>query len=114
MLYPRARLGPDEKQILYDGPPDGLATADDPRVRQFVEGEARDRLTEQKDTHDRRGVASEHRAAGDVRARQGSDVPQASSDVRLCVWPALLPHLGVVCGNGRLLPESETGSRCVV
>ena len=28
----------------------GLATADDPRVRQFVEGEARDRLTEMKDT----------------------------------------------------------------
>ena len=50
MLYPRARLGPDEKQILYDGPPEGLATAEDARVRQFVEGEARDRLTEQKDT----------------------------------------------------------------
>lgn len=49
MLYPRARLGPDEKQILFDGPPDGLATAPDPRVRQFVEGEARDRLTELKD-----------------------------------------------------------------
>jgi phospholipid/cholesterol/gamma-HCH transport system ATP-binding protein len=50
MLYPRSRLSPDEKQILYDGPPEGLATADDPRVRQFVEGEARDRLTEVKDT----------------------------------------------------------------
>lgn len=50
MLYPRARLGPDESQILYDGPPDGLATADDPRVRQFVEGEARDRLSELQDT----------------------------------------------------------------
>ena len=50
MLYPRSRLGADEKQILYDGPPAGLATAEDPRVRQFVEGEARDRLTEMKDT----------------------------------------------------------------
>jgi phospholipid/cholesterol/gamma-HCH transport system ATP-binding protein len=50
MLYPRSRLNGDERQILYDGPPTGLATADDPRVRQFVEGEARDRLTEMKDT----------------------------------------------------------------
>jgi phospholipid/cholesterol/gamma-HCH transport system ATP-binding protein len=49
MLYPRSRLGPDERQILYDGPPDGLATSDDPRVRQFVEGEARDRITEMKE-----------------------------------------------------------------
>ena len=50
MLFPRARLRPDEKQILFDGPPDGLATAEDARVRQFVQGEARDRLTELKDT----------------------------------------------------------------
>jgi phospholipid/cholesterol/gamma-HCH transport system ATP-binding protein len=50
MLYPRSRLGADERQVLYDGPPNGLATAEDPRVRQFVEGEARDRLTELKDT----------------------------------------------------------------
>ena len=50
MLYPRSRLSADDKQILYDGPPAGLATADDARVRQFVEGEARDRLTEMRDT----------------------------------------------------------------
>jgi phospholipid/cholesterol/gamma-HCH transport system ATP-binding protein len=50
MLYPRSRLKPDERQILFDGPFAGLATADDPRVRQFVEGEARERLTELKDT----------------------------------------------------------------
>jgi phospholipid/cholesterol/gamma-HCH transport system ATP-binding protein len=50
MLYPRSRLGPNERQILYDGPPTGLSTAEDARVRQFVEGEARDRLTEAKDT----------------------------------------------------------------
>jgi phospholipid/cholesterol/gamma-HCH transport system ATP-binding protein len=49
MLYPRTRLGPDESQILYDGPPEGLATAEDARVRQFVQGEARDRLSEMKD-----------------------------------------------------------------
>lgn len=50
MLYPCSRLAPDERQILFDGPFAGLSTADDPRVRQFVEGEARDRLTELKDT----------------------------------------------------------------
>ncbi|MBM3981842.1 MAG: ATP-binding cassette domain-containing protein [Planctomycetes bacterium] len=50
MLYPRSRLGQDDKQLLYDGPPAGLATAEDARVRQFVEGEARDRLTELRDT----------------------------------------------------------------
>jgi phospholipid/cholesterol/gamma-HCH transport system ATP-binding protein len=49
MLYPRARLRPDDRQILFDGPPDGLATSDDSRVRQFVQGEARDRLNELKD-----------------------------------------------------------------
>jgi len=45
MLYPLGRLKADERQVLYDGPPAGLATADDPRVREFVEGDARDRLS---------------------------------------------------------------------
>jgi phospholipid/cholesterol/gamma-HCH transport system ATP-binding protein len=49
MLYPRSRLGRDEKQILYDGPPDGMVTSEDARVRQFVEGEARDRLSEMQE-----------------------------------------------------------------
>lgn len=49
MLYPRSRLQPDEKQVLYDGPPTGLSQADDARVRQFIQGEARDRLTELRD-----------------------------------------------------------------
>ncbi len=40
MLYPLARLKPGEPQILYDGPPEGLDSASDPRVRQFVAGEA--------------------------------------------------------------------------
>jgi phospholipid/cholesterol/gamma-HCH transport system ATP-binding protein len=38
MLYPLARLQPDEKQITFDGPPQGLTDSSDPRVRQFVEG----------------------------------------------------------------------------
>jgi phospholipid/cholesterol/gamma-HCH transport system ATP-binding protein len=46
MLYPLARLEPGESQILYDGPPDGLETAADPRVGQFVRGEAGERLRE--------------------------------------------------------------------
>jgi phospholipid/cholesterol/gamma-HCH transport system ATP-binding protein len=44
MLEPLSRLGPDEGQVLYDGPPDGLATDPDPRVREFVEGDATRRL----------------------------------------------------------------------
>ena len=46
MLYPLARLGRDEPQILYDGPPEGLEDSPDPRVRQFVRGEAGERLRE--------------------------------------------------------------------
>jgi phospholipid/cholesterol/gamma-HCH transport system ATP-binding protein len=46
MLYPLARLKPDEAQILYDGPPAQLRQCPDPRVFQFVDGEARDRLAE--------------------------------------------------------------------
>jgi phospholipid/cholesterol/gamma-HCH transport system ATP-binding protein len=48
MLYPLARLGADEPQILFDGTPDELRACQDPRVRQFVEGEARERLAELK------------------------------------------------------------------
>jgi phospholipid/cholesterol/gamma-HCH transport system ATP-binding protein len=46
MLYPLARLGQDEPQILYDGPPDQIESASDPRVAQFVRGEAGERLRE--------------------------------------------------------------------
>jgi phospholipid/cholesterol/gamma-HCH transport system ATP-binding protein len=46
MLYPLARLGPREPQILFDGSPDELRRCADLRVRQFVEGEARERLSE--------------------------------------------------------------------
>jgi phospholipid/cholesterol/gamma-HCH transport system ATP-binding protein len=46
MLYPMARLGERESQIIYDGPPEGLETHPDPRVGQFVRGEAGERLRE--------------------------------------------------------------------
>ena len=46
MFYPRARLAKDEPQVLYDGPPAGLDQCEDDRVRQFVRGEAGQRLIE--------------------------------------------------------------------
>ncbi len=46
MLHPLSRLNPGDSQILYDGPPDSLKTAPDPRVQQFVEGQARERMLE--------------------------------------------------------------------
>ncbi len=49
MTYPLARLKQDERQILYDGPPAKLDQADDPRVRQFVRGEAGARISEMEE-----------------------------------------------------------------
>jgi phospholipid/cholesterol/gamma-HCH transport system ATP-binding protein len=49
MLYPFARLVPNESQILFDAAPEKLASATDERVRQFVEGEAKDRLSDIKE-----------------------------------------------------------------
>ncbi len=46
MLYPHSRLARSENQVIYDGPPEGLDTTKDKRVRQFVEGEAGERLME--------------------------------------------------------------------
>jgi len=46
MLYPLSRLEPDEPQVIYDGPPDALEDHPDSRVRQFVRGEAGERLKE--------------------------------------------------------------------
>ncbi len=46
MLYPLARLRPGEAQVIYDGPPENLEDNPDPRVRQFVRGEAGERLRE--------------------------------------------------------------------
>lgn len=36
MLYPRSKLQPGEPQLIYDGPPEGMATVSDARVRMFV------------------------------------------------------------------------------
>ncbi len=50
MLYPFARLEKGERQVIYDGPPAGIDTTDDKRVRQFVDGEAGERLMELRRT----------------------------------------------------------------
>lgn len=46
MLFPRRRLARNDSQILFDGPPSQLENAEDRRVRQFVRGEAGERLQE--------------------------------------------------------------------
>lgn len=46
MFYPRRRLSSGDSQILFDGPPSDLEHAEDRRVRQFVRGEAGERLSE--------------------------------------------------------------------
>ena len=48
MLYPVSRLKKGESQILFDGNPDDLDQCDDRRVRQFVRGEAGERLMEMR------------------------------------------------------------------
>jgi len=46
MFFPSARLVDGEPQILFDGPPSDLEHAEDRRVRQFVRGEAGERINE--------------------------------------------------------------------
>jgi phospholipid/cholesterol/gamma-HCH transport system ATP-binding protein len=48
MVYPVSRLEPVEPQILFDGPPTELDHCPDARVRQFVHGEAGERIMELK------------------------------------------------------------------
>lgn len=46
MFYPLNRLQPGEPQIVFEGTPDEAFMSDDPRVAQFVYGEAGERLQE--------------------------------------------------------------------
>lgn len=48
MLYPFGRIKPGESQMVYDGPPSQIDRASDKRVRQFVQGEAGERLMEMR------------------------------------------------------------------
>ncbi len=46
MLYPHSRLRSDEPQIIFDGTPEEIERCTDPRVAQFIRGEAGDRIRE--------------------------------------------------------------------
>lgn len=46
MLYPTSRLNDVEPQILFDGKPEEIESCNDPRVFQFINGEAGERLME--------------------------------------------------------------------
>jgi phospholipid/cholesterol/gamma-HCH transport system ATP-binding protein len=50
MLFPLARLANGESQIIYDGPPSELDNCRDRRVRQFIHGEAGERLMELRES----------------------------------------------------------------
>jgi phospholipid/cholesterol/gamma-HCH transport system ATP-binding protein len=49
MLYPLPRLKEGESQVLFDGPPSELDKTKDSRVRQFIHGEAGQRLMEMRE-----------------------------------------------------------------
>ena len=46
MLFPISRLRPDESQIVFEGTAEEAFACEDPRVHQFIRGEARERLHE--------------------------------------------------------------------
>lgn len=46
MFYPLSRLRPGESQIVFEGTPEEAFSSDDPRVSQFVYGEAGERMEE--------------------------------------------------------------------
>lgn len=50
MLYPLARLRTDEPQVVFSGSADEAFLSTDPRVSQFVRGEAGDRIQEMAET----------------------------------------------------------------
>lgn len=51
MIFPLSRLQPEQPQIIFDGTPDEVQDHHDRRVRQFVNGEAGERLTELTANH---------------------------------------------------------------
>jgi phospholipid/cholesterol/gamma-HCH transport system ATP-binding protein len=54
MVYPVSRLENGESQIVFDGPPSELDRTHDKRVRQFVRGEAGERLMEMRQEREAR------------------------------------------------------------
>ncbi len=51
MFYPLSRLEPEEPQIIFDGTPEEIDRCRDPRVSQFIRGEARERLMEMTEAY---------------------------------------------------------------
>jgi phospholipid/cholesterol/gamma-HCH transport system ATP-binding protein len=58
MLYPLSRLEPGEPQVIFDGTPETIDDSGDPRVTQFVHGEAGERLMEMRKMADLRSSNS--------------------------------------------------------
>lgn len=58
MLYPLFRVKPGESQVVFEGTPAELDRSRDPRVRQFVEGRAGNRLDELRDEQERAALAA--------------------------------------------------------
>lgn len=68
MLYPLFRLKPGEPQIVFDGTVADLDRSRDPRIRQFIEGRAGDRLMELREEQAR--AAAEDAATDRVEAAE--------------------------------------------
>ena len=74
MLYPLFRMGPTDSQIMFEGTPAELDRCRDPRIRQFVEGRAGNRLTELQDEQERAATtALETTADGRGAAASGDE-----------------------------------------
>ena len=57
MLYPLSRLKKGESQIIFTGTPEELDGSTDPRVRQFIEGKAGQRLNELRNEQNQKDCA---------------------------------------------------------
>ena len=63
MLDPLFRRAPTDSQIVFEGTPAELDRCRDPRIRQFVEGRAGNRLTELRDEQERAATTAQEPTA---------------------------------------------------
>ena len=73
MLDPLFRLGPTDSQIVFEGTPAELDRCRDPRIRQFVEGRAGNRLTELRDEQERAAAPATAATTDGVEAEAPGD-----------------------------------------
>ncbi len=78
MLYPLFRVPPGESQVVFEGTPAELDRSRDPRVRQFVEGRAGNRLDELRDEQERAAKAAAEAAVRSAAA--GARPVEADAD----------------------------------